>query len=668
MQPTYGENRVRSLLENLPNRKQFFWRAEPRLYNQRTARLQPDFIVVGAYLGVLVLEIKDWVAILEATQDQVIIRRRDGTQMMQDNPVRAAQDYAYALMDMLRARAELLHQNGKHQGRLTFPVGYAVILPNLPQAIIQQGIESNIWREGEVIGREALSSPEVFEEALTNVRMPFSLQGAISPSALDVIRGVIDPKLVVKDSENRDIGTISLAQERIIEEVPKSLESQQLDLTASGVPHDIADVLEESLQPELDVRMIRGVAGSGKTLVLVERARKLIEQYPDKRILVVTFNRNLAESLRAKIDQPAVKTLDFHQLCFEIVGWVAYHRSDEIVSWLRRNEAEALKALNLPAEFVAAEIEYRKDMSLWDDDAYLHVERKGRERPLGAEARQIISGIFQRYRAYQRAEDFWDWADAPHKALAALQNRHPLRHAYDAILIDEAQDFAPSWIAVIKALIKPRGHLFMCEDPSQSIFRLHSWQERGVSIAGRTRILAVPYRSTRAIAEVAHRLLENDPFVQDRVPPDLRTYALTAGDPPELAQFSLLQEEASYAHKIITQVTAQGIPPDQIAVLLPHKHLETFHTALQEQDIRLLTFRTMKGLEFRVVIVPHLHTLFEGADEATLSKAKRLLFTAMTRAREQLYLSFAGEMPEPLKALGLTPKTPDQSAVAQSAV
>jgi hypothetical protein len=662
MQPTYGENRVRSLLENLPNRRHFFWKAEPRLNHQRTARLQPDFVVVGARLGVLVLEVKDWVEILEVTQDRVIVRRRDGTQMEQENPVRAARDYAHVLMDMLKARAELLHQNGRHQGKLTFPVSYTVILPNLPQAIIQQGIESNIWREGEVIGREALSSPEVFEEALTNVKMPFRLQGAISPSALDVIRGVIDPKLVVKDSQNRDIGTISLAQERIIEEVPKSL-----DLTDSGVPRDVADVLEEALQPDLDVRMMRGVAGSGKTLVLIERARRLIEQYPDKRILVVTFNRNLAESLRAKIDRPAVKTLDFHQLCFEIVGWVDYQTNERVVSWLKLNEAEALEALNLPAEFVAAEIEYRKDMSLWKDEAYLRVERKGRERPLGAEARQIINGIFQRYRAYQTAEDFWDWADAPHKALAALQNGHPLRHAYDAILIDEAQDFAPSWIAVIKAVIKPHGHLFMCEDPSQSIFRLHSWQERGISIVGRTRLLTVPYRSTRAIAEVAHRLLENDPFVQDRVQPDLRTYALTAGDPPELAQFSSLQEEASYAHKVITQVTAQGIPSDQIAVLLPHKRLETFHTAIQKRGIRLLTFRTMKGLEFRVVIVPHLHTLFEGADEAAVSKAKRLLFTAMTRAREQLYLSFAGEMPEPLKALGLTPKTPDQGAVAQSA-
>lgn len=668
MRPTYGENRVRTLLESLSNRKHFFWRAEPRLAHQRTAHLQPDFIVVGAYLGVVVLEIKDWVAIREATQDRVIIRRRDGTEMQQENPVRVAQDYAYALMDMFQKRAELLHQNGRYRGRLTFPVGYAVVLPNLPQAIIQQGIEHNIWREGEVIGPEQLRTPEAFEQALTDVRMPFPLQGSITPLALDVIRGVIDPKLVVKDSADRESGTLSPLQERLINELPRNFPPQRLPLTADGVPVDLADVIAASLQPELDVRLIRGVAGSGKTLVLVKRARTLMEAYEGKRILVVTFNRSLAEMLKKQI-QPTdhCEVLDFHQLCFQITGWITYRSESEVVGWLSRHEWQALRALNLSAEFVAAEIAYRKDMSLWDGDAYLQVERKGRERPLGREARQIINGIFERYRAYQRERDFWDWSDAPHFALEKLREGHALSHAFAAALIDEAQDFAPSWIAVIKELLQAGGQLFMCEDPSQSIFRLHSWQERGVSVVGRTHVLAVPYRTTRAISEAAHRLIANDPFVQERVSPDLRTYFLSEGDPPQLVQCDSPQEELEHVCGVVEELLEQGIPAEQIAILLPQKRFEASHQGLS-RGVRLLTFYTMKGLEFRAVILPHLDQLFQDlADEAAVSKSKRLLFTAMTRAREQLYLSFVGALPEPLKALGLTPERPSPRAAAQNA-
>jgi superfamily I DNA/RNA helicase len=279
---------------------------------------------------------------------------------------------------------------------------------------------------------------------------------------LDVIRGVIDPHLIVRDSANRDVGTLSFPQEAVVVEQPKSFMPQQPQLLPNGVPSSVADTLEEDLQPELDVRLIRGVAGSGKTLVLVERARRLSERYPDRRILVVTFNKNLANALREQLAEATVEVQHFHKLCYDIIGDPHYrsHDARQVALWLERNESAALRALNLPADFVAAELEYRKDLFLWDNNAYLAVERKGRERPLNAQAREIINGIFERYCAFQRAAKFWDWADMPHKALEVLQNGHALRQSYDAVLIDEAQDFAPSWIAVIKALLKPRGYLF----------------------------------------------------------------------------------------------------------------------------------------------------------------------------------------------------------------
>jgi hypothetical protein len=667
MKPTFGERNVSRLLEQLPNRKHFFWRAQPRLNHPRLTHLQPDFIVVGAYLGVLVLEIKDWVEVLEVDQEKMRIRRRDGTVLEQENPVRVAQDYCYALMDMLKERAELLFQRGKLRGKLTFPVGYAVIFSNLSQQVLQQGVAVNVWRAGEVFGAEALKSPEALENALTSVRLPFPIEQPITQSALDVIRGVIDPRLIIRDSENQDVGTLSFPQEAVATEQPKNFLPQQGQLLPNGVPSAVADTLEEDLQPELDVRLIRGVAGSGKTLVLVERARRLSERYPDRRILVVTFNKNLANALREQLTEATVEVQHFHKLCYDIIGDPHYrsHDARQVALWLERNESAALRALNLPADFVASELEYRKDLFLWDNNAYLAVERKGRERPLNAQAREIINGIFERYCAFQRAAKFWDWADMPHKALAVLQNGHALRHSYDAVLIDEAQDFAPSWIAVIKALLKPRGYLFLCEDPSQSIFRLHSWQERGISVQGRTRLLTVPYRSTRAISEVAHRLLADDPFVQERVNPDLRTYDLPQGQPPILFKCASEQEEVACVHQTVQRLTEQGIPPKEIAVLVKYKSQKDFYTALQ--GVRVMEFLTMKGLEFRAAIVPHLQTIFGDLDAAELSKAKRLLFTAMTRAREQLYLTFSGELPAPLTALELTPQLYAAGAVSGSA-
>ena len=45
-----------------------------------------------------------------------------------------------------------------------------------------------------------------------------------------------------------------------------------------------------------------GVAGSGKTTILIARAKYLAEQNQDKKGLVLCFNRPLATYLKAQLD------------------------------------------------------------------------------------------------------------------------------------------------------------------------------------------------------------------------------------------------------------------------------------------------------------------------------------------------------------------------------
>src|SRR5687768_11174533 len=54
---------------------------------------------------------------------------------------------------------------------------------------------------------------------------------------------------------------------------------------------------EEKLARNTAIRLVRGFAGSGKSLVLIQRARFLAAQYPDWKIGVFTFNKPLQEEL-----------------------------------------------------------------------------------------------------------------------------------------------------------------------------------------------------------------------------------------------------------------------------------------------------------------------------------------------------------------------------------
>jgi superfamily I DNA and RNA helicase len=60
-------------------------------------------------------------------------------------------------------------------------------------------------------------------------------------------------------------------------------------------------------------RLVYGVAGSGKTVILIARARH-VTQYPNKQVLILCFNRALAEYFQRLFAQTTnVTCLNFHR-------------------------------------------------------------------------------------------------------------------------------------------------------------------------------------------------------------------------------------------------------------------------------------------------------------------------------------------------------------------
>ena len=99
--PTYGEKLLSNLLRDLPP-KQFFFHYEPQIVKADGRSSKPDFIIVSALLGVIVLEVKDWVKVVSGNQETIQTIRSDGTPMIHDNPLRIAEGYAYDLKSRFR--------------------------------------------------------------------------------------------------------------------------------------------------------------------------------------------------------------------------------------------------------------------------------------------------------------------------------------------------------------------------------------------------------------------------------------------------------------------------------------------------------------------------------------------------------------------------------------
>ena len=84
---------------------------------------------------------------------------------------------------------------------------------------------------------------------------------------------------------------------------PASLPADQLLLPGS-VALDVLDAQQEQAARSLSTghHVVFGIAGSGKTVLLLARARMLVDRDPTARVLVLCFNKALAAALDAQLD------------------------------------------------------------------------------------------------------------------------------------------------------------------------------------------------------------------------------------------------------------------------------------------------------------------------------------------------------------------------------
>ena len=112
---TYGEQLVARLLDKLPS-DEYYAVAEPNLIDRDGQGWKPDFVIVSAHHGVIILEIKDWRRIEDINRETVVIKKSNDTLETLPNPVHQAQNYAYILADLFQKREELMvrHNNVKN--------------------------------------------------------------------------------------------------------------------------------------------------------------------------------------------------------------------------------------------------------------------------------------------------------------------------------------------------------------------------------------------------------------------------------------------------------------------------------------------------------------------------------------------------------------------------
>ena len=451
---------------------------------------------------------------------------------------------------------------------------------------------------------------------------------------------------------------------------------------------------------------LRGVSGSGKTSVLVHRARHLAKKYHEPVILIT-----LTESLRrllvrltddlCGVERGLISALTIGSFARQILHNLHPQSSKFYTTINEEQQARLVKdavlAMQAAADFPRTpmasmpppdihafardEISFvRSRLRNSDVEQYADAkvfQRRGRRLALNETARRVCMVGMTAYANRLQEKHLLDHEGIIEEALSLMLNQVEQPGSigrYRAVLVDEVQDLSHLEIALLGNLLSPSGQrvaklddgLFLAGDGAQTIYkRGFKLKSLGIEVSGRSFTLRKNYRNTHEILKAAFGLVEQYEFAdvdeENIIHPDAPEFAKRHGRRPILLRCDSAQDEGSAVGTQVASLLAMGHVPGQICIVGPSRvtreeaknamnRLGIPHAELRDDvdfdsdKVKVSTIESAKGHEFGAVFVmglvekvlPHAEV---GEDE--MHREASRLYVAMTRARENLYLTYS---------------------------
>jgi hypothetical protein len=572
---TSGERRLAERLEQKLDNDYLLWYDVPVGPKQT----HPDFVVIHPRRGILILETKDWrLETIRKASKQAWDIVPDGQHKVVINPLEQARHCAIQVVRALERDLALVHEDGPHKGKLAFPWGHGVVFTNITRKqFTDAGLDHAIDPHFVICKDEMLESaePEAFQQRLWQM-LPHAFGKAISLPQLERVRWIMFPEVRVPTQDS-----LFTEDKDDLPDIMRVMDLQQEQLARSlGEGH----------------RVIHGVAGSGKTMILGYRAEHLAKLPAAKPILVLCYNKPLAQKLDAQFAAKGlaerVHARNFHKWC-----------RDQLVTY----------GQPVPTGFgdkVFAEMV---------DNVIRGVERK-----------QIPSGQYQAV-LIDEGHDF-----QPEWLKLVTQMVDPETNSL-LVLYDSAQD--------IYGKSKARGF---------------SFKSVGVQASGRTTILRINYRNTRQILQtanvVAAKFLSPQEHDEDGVPVVQPVSCGRDGAEPLIVRLPNLSDEPARIAELLASAHQEGHAWGDMAVLCrKHSQLDDVARALKARrlphhvrkssgdfdaladNIKVMTMHASKGLEWPVVALAGVGQMPDAGEDE--KDEARLFYVAATRGTQRLLIT-----------------------------
>ena len=492
--------------------------------NRRAQNGEADFIILHPEKGMLVIEVKGGSIQRDAASGQWTTVSRLGQTYLIKDPFDQARKSMYKLVADFANLPNLPRD---------YTSGSAVAFPESHVGNIQLGTD---------MPRTIILDDQQINEVATWINRVY-----------DHYRGTKSPQLVYLGAKS-----VQIMRQRIIPDISirpvlwGDIQREQQEMVRlTQEQFRLLLLLSEHHQAR-----IKGPAGSGKTMLALEKAQQIARG--GNKVLYLCFNVSLAEAITRKLGtNPPFDVKSYHSLCYEF----------------------ATLAGTPPTKWTV-------------DETYFN---------------QILP-------------------DALIDALDTISLR------YDAIIVDEGQDFRDSWWLSLQLLLtdQERSTFYVFYDDNQRIYSQdHDWPIKTAPFS-----LVTNCRNTQSIHRLVTKYYQGVPIsVQG-----------PAGRPIEVVRYDTSEEQVHVLGILLEKlVTRENIPTEEIVILTPFKKVNSplwmtplgnqFHLTenwpAEKNGIYTTTIQSFKGLESKVIILADL-------DRWPMQEMESLLYVACSRASHHL--------------------------------
>lgn len=438
---------------------------------------------------------------------------------------------------------------------------------------------------------------------------------------------------------------------------------------------------------------VLGGAGTGKTVVAMHRAKKLVaELAPGEKILFTTYTKNLAEDIRENLRKICTAEEMRRIEVTNLDAWVSNFLRQQGYEYQVVYDDESDKAWEEALALVGVDLTFIQNFykdewikvvqaqEVYDKVAYCKASRIGRGVRLDRKVRLQIWEVFEEYQNIMNEKQYRDVETAMYECRKILEKKN-LSGQYASIIVDEGQDLSPSAYRLLRTLAgdEHANDIFIVGDSHQRIYKNKAILSKcGINVRGRSSYLRINYRTTEEIRKFAFGLLSGVSFddLDDNYDNDKGCQSLTHGDRPEVNEFATPEQEMNFIIGKIHELEAYGVDQKSICIVArTHRLLDNYISGLQNagiksyeikanktddrtfEGVRIATMHRIKGLEFDHVFVAAVNkkvlpfgTKDDFEDDISLEEfrtgEKCLLYVALTRARKSAYVSCYGGLSE----------------------